>query len=234
MLIYFYSSSNANVVFLLLKFIFVYLCYFSWVKCLSTFSNTADMKQNQFYFSTDSCLQFVCCTKTTIRIKNFLFHLMIWHVLGWASCRHFQQQENRWADLLRELIYVGFCWPQQPVRGGFKQLSNPLSWTKWEKSGMARRSELVDVWVTGPWLFILTTHSSPHGRLSAEVSMADCPLQNTSATKHRRNQTKLAEKLIVSWQLDESVTHPSWFTTAAPLLWNHVDRQHLLQQIPCH
>ena len=141
-------------------------------------------------------------------------------------------------SMSRLVAWINLCWfllTTAACEGrGFKQLSNPLSWTKWEKSGMARRSELVDVWVTGPWLFILTTHSSPHGRLSAEVSMADCPLQNTSATKHRRNQTKLAEKLIVSWQLHESVTRPSWFTTAAPLLWNHVDRQHLLQQIPCH
>ena len=79
----------------------------------------------------------------------------------------------------------------------------------------------------------------PHGLLSALVSLLDClcrTLVKQSMLRGERNEKKKQprkKKGIRSWQLNKSVTYPSWFSTTALVLWNHPDRQHLLRQLPC-
>lgn len=98
---------------------------------------------------------------------------------------------------------------------GFKQLNILLSCTKWEKSGMTRRSELVNVWVTAPWLFILTTCSSPHGLLSALVSMPDClweTLVQQSMSRHKATQKKDGSgNLTRVLHVPLGLPQPHWF-----------------------
>lgn len=114
---------------------------------------------------------------------------------------------------------------------GSERLSTQVPSTKWGKPRMTRGSGLVDVSVTVPWIFTLTTHSSPLADpLRVSVSLPGRLLYNTIQTKRFKAPKKSNKKVeLASHQARRSsrLLHPllrtCWF------FWNRPEGRHLLR-----
>lgn len=94
---------------------------------------------------------------------------------------------------------------------GSERLSTQVPSTKWGKPRMTRGSGLVDVSVTVPWIFTLTTHSSPLADpLRASVSLPGRLLYNTIQTKRVKAPKKSNKKW--SWRVIKRAAYPARFT----------------------